>query len=104
MTETADVTMPVLVAVSALPDAVFWRQSSGVFRTLDGKRVVKVSAVGVGDLMGAYRGFPVAIETKTVRGRMETTQKRFRDAWRRAGGIYIVARSPAEALAALASL
>lgn len=104
MTETADVTVPVLCAVTALPGAVFWRQNTGVFKTMDGRRTVKVSAVGVGDIMGAFRGWPVAIETKSETGRLRATQGRFRDAWERAGGIYIIARSPEEAVSALEAL
>lgn len=99
--ETDDITMPVLIAVTAIEGAMFWRQNTGTFRTLDGRRLVKVSANGVADIMGAYRGRAVAIETKAPGGRLRETQKRFRAAWEKAGGIYIVARSPAEALAAL---
>lgn len=102
MTETYDVTIPVLIAVTAVPGAIFWRQNSGTFRTMDGKRVVKATSInGSGDIMGAYRARPVAIETKTVTGGLRKTQKIFREMWERAGGVYIVARSPDEALLAL---
>jgi hypothetical protein len=104
MAETDEITVPVLCAVSALPGAMFWRQSSGVFKTMDGRRTVKVAAVGVGDILGAYRGRAVALETKTETGRLRATQKRFRDAWEMAGGVYIIARSPAEAVAALEAI
>lgn len=107
MAETSDVTVPVLVAVSALPGAMFWRQNTGTFRTMDARRVVKVSATGVADIMGCYLGRAVAIETKTSTGKMAVSQKRFRAAWERAGGVYIVARDPVDAVArvqALASL
>lgn len=104
MAETDEITVPVLCAVTALPGAMFWRQSSGVFKTMDGRRTVKVAAVGVGDILGAYRGRPVAIETKTVDGRLRKTQKLFRAAWESAGGIYLIARSPEEALAALEAI
>jgi hypothetical protein len=102
--EVQDVTNPVLVAVSALPETTVWRQNSGVFLTLDGKRYVKASATGVADIMGAHRGWPIAIETKTRRGTLERSQRRFREAWTRAGGVYIVARCVDDALAALAAL
>ena len=104
MTETEDVTVPTLVAVTALQRGMFWRQNAGTFRTMDGKRVVKVSANGVADIMGCYLGHAVAIETKTATGPMRETQKNFRAAWVRAGGIYIIARSPGAALTALAAL
>ena len=104
MTETEDVTVPTLIAVTALSGAHFWRANTGTFRTMDGLRVVKVSATGIGDIMGAYRGHAVAIETKTKTGDLRISQKRFRAAWEKAGGVYIVARSPDDALAALAAL
>ena len=102
--ETADITVPVLVAVTSLPGAMLWRQNTGTFLTMDGRRVVKVSADGVGDIMGAYRGHAVAIETKTRTGKLRKTQERFRENWLKAGGVYIVARGVDDALAALAAL
>ena len=102
--ETADITVPVLIAVSALQGAMFWRQSAGVFLTLDGKRHVKAAANGIGDIMGGYKSRGIAIETKTRTGRLRITQKRFRSAWEKTGNIYIVARSPEHALEVLAKL
>jgi hypothetical protein len=94
----------ILVAVSALPGAMFWRQNTGLFRTLDGKRVVKVAPKGIGDLMGGYWGRAVAIEVKTLTGSLRLSQTRFRDAWERAGNIYIVARTPQQAVESLSAL
>lgn len=91
----------VLVAVSALPGGMFWRQNAGTFLTLDGRRKVKVSVNGVGDIMGVYRGRAVAIETKSLEGEQRETQERFQRAFERAGGLYVIARSAAEALSAL---
>lgn len=102
--ETADVTNPCLVALTALPGGMFWRQNSGTFRTLDGRRFVKASAVGVADIMGCYRGRAVAVETKTRTGRLSTSQNRFRAAWEASGGAYIVARSVEDAVAAVLAL
>lgn len=99
MAETEDVTVPVLVALTALPGGMFWRQNTGTYRSMDGRRVVKVSASGIADIMGCYQGRALAIETKTRTGRMLKSQNLFRDAWQRAGGVYIVARSADEAVA-----
>jgi len=104
MSEREDVTNPVLVAVTALPGACFWRQNSGVFLTLDGRRRVKASASGIADIMGGYRSRGVAIETKTRTGRLEKSQLRFREAWEKSGNVYIVARCVDDALTALAAL
>lgn len=94
----------ILVAVSALPGAFFYRQNTGTFRTMDGKRIVKVAPSGIADIMGGYHGHAVALEIKTEDGGLEITQTRFRRAWERAGNVYIVARSPAEAVTALLAL
>ena len=103
--ETYDVTIPVLVAVTALPGAVFWRQNCGTFRSMDGRRVIQATSIdGLGDIMGGYRGYPVAIETKARLGKLRTTQKTFRENWEKAGGVYIVARSPEDALSSLSML
>ncbi len=97
----SDILPEVLVAVTDLPAGMFWRQNTGTFRTMDGKRIVKVSATGVGDIMGCYRGRGVAIETKTLIGEQRKSQILFERAWVRAGGLYIVARSVDDALRGL---
>jgi len=104
MTETADVTVPALVALTALPGAMFWRQNTGTFRTMDGKRVVKVSADGIADIMGCYCGKAVAVETKTESGSLLPSQKRFRKAWLRSGGVYIIALSAQSAVEQVTAL
>ena len=105
MTETYDITLPVLVAVSQLPNACFYRVNCGAFRTMDVKRVVQsVSVEGVADIMGTYRGFSIALETKTRTGKQLKTQRIFQKNHERAGGIYIIARSEDEAVCALLAL
>jgi hypothetical protein len=89
-----------LIAVTALPESLFWRENVGTFRTMDG-RVVKIGVPGAADLIGAHQGRPVAIETKTLTGQQRDNQERWQKAWERAGGIYILARSPEDAVAEL---
>jgi hypothetical protein len=101
MAETDEITTPVLIAITAFPGCMAWRQNTGTYRTMDGKRVVKVSANGVADIMGVYWGKAIAVETKTANGTLRVSQKRFRNAFEAAGGVYIVARSPEEAIAKL---
>lgn len=103
MTE-APILRDVLVAVTALPGSLFFRANSGLFLTLDGKRHVKANVPGCGDILGAYRGKPVAIETKAAVGEQRKTQKRFQAAWEKAGGVYILARSAADALTVLGAI
>lgn len=100
MAETYDVTIPVLTAVSKL--GIFWRQNSGMFRTLDGLRVIRATSIeGIADIMGCYKSHAVAIETKSGVARLEKSQKRFRRQWEANGGAYIIARNVDQALAGL---
>ena len=97
-----DIVRSILVAVSALPGAMFFRQNTGVFRNLYGRRVVRVAPTGLADIMGIYWSLGTAIEVKTLTGTARESQVRFRKAWERAGGYYMIARSPEEALSGLA--
>lgn len=105
MSETYDITQPVLVAVSRFPNAAFWRQNCGRFRSMDGRRVVNATSIeGIADIMGVYRGFAVAIETKTKSGKQLESQKRFQTAFEKSGGKYIIARCVDDAVSALSAL
>ncbi len=90
----------VLVAVSALPGAMFWRNNSGLLFSRAGHRV-RASVPGAPDILGVYRGRAIGIETKSERGRQSTQQRRFQLAFERAGGLYLLARSASEALGML---
>lgn len=100
MSETV-IMRDILVAVSALPQTLVWRNNTGV-GVAPGKRVVRFGLLGSSDIIGVHRGRAVAIEAKAPRGRQSDEQRRFQAAWERAGGIYILARSADEALAELA--
>jgi hypothetical protein len=105
MNETVDVTSPVLVAVSKLPGAVFYRQNCGLFLTLDGKRHIRATSIeGLGDIVGTYRGYSIHIETKKRRGVQGESQRMYQKKHEQAGGVYIIAKSPEQALAALVAL
>ena len=103
MSETP-ITQDVLVAITALPGAMFYRQNSGLFFTVTGRRV-RAAVPGAPDITGCYRGRAVAIETKRAKGgEQRKTQKNFQAVWEKAGGIYVIVRSAIEALAALAAV
>lgn len=102
MSET-DLMRQILVAVSALPGALFWRVNVGVAKTFDG-RTITYGLPGQADLAGIYRGRHVEIEVKTAKGRLSANQIRWKVAVERAGGTWVLARSPADALNALAAL
>jgi penicillin-binding protein-related factor A (putative recombinase) len=47
---------------------------------------------GVADIIGIWKGKPLAIEVKSATGRLSPFQKEFLEKWELAGGISIVAR------------
>ena len=96
-----DILGEVLVAVTALPETLAWRQNAGTLRSPDGKRFIRSAIPGCADVIGVRRGRAIAIETKTVIGTQRETQRRFQIAWERAGGFYTVAGSADDALTAL---
>jgi hypothetical protein len=111
----------VLPAVSAQPDTMVWRHNTG--QAWQGKRLdlnvgdfvrvergmvilaqarpIDFGLAGSGDIIGATGGRPLAVEVKTLTGRQADQQKKFEIAWRKVGGIYILARSADEALSKL---
>lgn len=90
----------VLVAVTALPETMAWRNNTGVGVSQRGA-VIRFSVPGAPDILGVRRGRGFGIEVKTPAGRLSQQQAHFRAAWERAGGLYIVARSVDDALAGL---
>ncbi len=99
MTEMA-ILREILVAVTALPEALFWRSNAGVGVTRSGA-VMRANVNGCADITGCWRGRFVAIEVKTPTGRQSRPQRLFQAAVKQAGGIYVIATSPADVMAAL---
>lgn len=113
-----------LMAVSALPDTIIYRQNTGQawqgrpinrpigeyvriehgMKILADARPVNFGIEGCGDAVGAHRGRPLQIETKTATGRQREAQIIFERAWVKAGGIYILAREPAQAVDKLSTI
>jgi len=103
MTET-EIMRAILVAVSALPGGLFWRQNVGVFRAMTHHETIRCGVPGMADIGGMYQGKAIQIEVKTSNGRLSVEQKRWKNAVERAGGVFVLARNPAEALSTLAAL
>jgi hypothetical protein len=93
----------IMLAISGLPGALFYRRNVGVARTIRGE-MVRFGIPGQADIGGIYRGRAVEVEVKTDDGRLSAAQKRWMMAVERAGGVFVVARNPADALEALAAL
>lgn len=68
------------------------RRTTGMFRTIDGRRNVYVGTPGEADYWACIRGRHVEVETKAPAGRLSDAQRKFRERIERDGGLYIVAR------------
>ena len=95
-----EISADILISITALPGALFYRQNSGLFFTRTG-RPVRAAVPGAADITGVYRGVPIAIEVKTAVGKQRREQAAFQRAWELAGGRYYIVRSVSDALAAL---
>ena len=94
-----------LLATGKHPDVLAWRQQSGVFRSMDGDRVVRVGDPGMADLgmivpvkitadmIGKTIGVAVQPEIKTRKGRQAEDQHTWQAAVARSGGVYRLLRS-----------
>lgn len=95
------VTQAVKLAIMQVgDDASFVRVQAGTFRM--GEHFVRGATAGTADLIGVYRGIPMALEVKTPTGRQSQTQRDWQARWELAGGVYAVVRSYEDALAAFA--
>lgn len=113
-----------LVALSAQPDTMLWRNNTGQawqglpvhtrvgqtvvvlpgMKILRDARPVQFGLLGSSDLLGVTRGIPLAVEVKDETGRQSTQQKNFEQAWTRVGGIYLLVRSVRDAVERVRSL
>jgi hypothetical protein len=101
--DETDIMRRILVALSTLPDSLWWRQNTGVFRSFNGTGVVRVGIPGMADIGGVIVGRAVQVEVKTPKGKLSREQKRWSAAVERAGGIFLCARDPTDALRMLAA-
>lgn len=90
----------ILLAIGRMPGLLAWRNNSGALPSRTG-RVVRFGLVGSPDILACYRGRFIGIEVKSSTGRQRDAQINFQRAFERSGGLYILARSPADALAAI---
>lgn len=109
----AQILRDVLVAVSAIPGVVVWRQNSGLYYTPDGRggwRRVRAAIPGAADITGLIRGDHwdghrsgrrLEIECKTRAGRQSEDQRAFQRMVEAHGGLYVLARSAEEAVTAV---
>ena len=79
------------------PHGVFMRVNSGMARSLKGERRIRLAPPGTADIVGCLYGLYVEIEVKTDDGAQREAQARRQKAVEKAGGIYVLARSHADA-------
>jgi hypothetical protein len=84
------------------PGGLWERQNVLVAKA--GTRTVRAGTVGQGDIRGCYRGRYIEIEVKTPTGRQSPEQRKREHDVTAAGGVYVVAHSLEEALAAIGGI
>lgn len=78
------------------PSTFVWRQNSGAMYTdsKTGRHGFKTASVdGISDIMGVYKGYPLAIEVKRPGEKPTEYQMDFLTKFAKAGGIAMVASS-----------
>lgn len=91
----------ILVALcQRYPRGLFVRRNVGLGVTAT-KQVVRFGLPGMADLEGCVDGRHVEVEVKTAKGRQTEPQRRWQAAVERAGGVYVIARSPEHAIASI---
>lgn len=96
MSETSEVTRPVIDAINALPECFAYRVHSGKVKVRGGW--MQLAPKGTPDLFAMVRGVAVHFETKVERGRLSAEQREMHAHLRRAGARVEVVRSVAEAM------
>ena len=86
----------ILIAITARPEVLAFRVNAGGAHG-PGGGWVKGAPAGTADILACVAGRYVALEVKTDAGRQSPAQRKFEAAVGRAGGVYAVVRSVAEA-------
>lgn len=94
-----DIHNAILVALTKAfhPRGIFWRQNAGKVKTNRGAWVA-LGPPGISDVVGLLEGRSVFVEVKTDTGKQRPAQATFQRAVEKAGGIYIIARTPSDAI------
>lgn len=110
-----------LVALSEEPDTLIWRHNTGqawqgqrIERSIGSRievepgmvilrnaRPISFGLPGSPDIIGVSDGYAIGPEIKKRSGRQAQIQKNFQQRWQACGGIYLLSRSPEQAVADL---
>lgn len=84
----------------------FWRNNTGAIKiqSPDGSRFVRFGVPGSADIVGVYKGWFIAIEVKSKKGKQSEYQKLFEQHVTKNGGIYILAYNVDDALSIILKL
>ncbi len=104
MTES-EILSATLLALGQRPDLRIWRSNTGAAKT-DTGRIVRFGVKGQADISGLLRGSGrrLELEIKTDTGRQRPEQIQFQKMIEAFGGLYILARSPDQAVYAIEAL
>lgn len=97
----SDILHAIMVALSAVPGCLVRRQNVGLAALKNRAGYIRFGVAGQADLSVIYRGRAIEIEVKTASGAQSDLQRDYQRAVERAGGLYVVARSVADAMRAL---
>lgn len=95
-----DIQRRILLALSQAfhPAGVFWTADTGVAKSMDGDRTIRFGLPGQSDIQGCLYSRWIGVEVKTATGKQRKNQAAFQRAIEAAGGLYLIARSPIEAV------
>ncbi len=97
----SDIQRAILTALAGRADLRIWRQNTGAARRKSGA-LVRFGVPGQADLSGILTdGRRLEIEVKTARGKQSDQQIAYQEMIREYGGVYILARSPEDAIRGL---
>jgi len=101
MSEQTQQTLTLIALQRAYPSSIWDRRNVG--RAIDPRTgaLIRFGRKGQSDIWGVVSGRHIEIEMKSATGRQTKDQRNWQHAVERAGGIYILARKPDDALAVL---
>ena len=104
----------IMLEVSKSPHNLIVRRNVGMFKTMDGLRIVRVGQVGEADTQGILGNqrcpnchfpihpLPYAVEVKDESNEQDPDQINWqKNVWERRGGLYVLARSAEDAIKGL---
>lgn len=89
----------IMIALSLELGALVTRVNCGRFRQLKGEGIVQGAPTGTADLLVCVGGRYFAVEVKTPEGKQTKEQRDFQRAVEARGGVYLLVRSPQDAVA-----